>query len=545
MKTDNQSSTPIYSTRITTDHRVIFLFLFLFACLSNPALAQLTQTHRYERDQKNSSEYFTAISLKGNGIALVREKEKFSGNKRKWELVILDTALQEKHNLEFEIEQRHTLMGFEIVPHQLLLLFRMGETNKNSLQLVTFDVNKGEEIGRHEIKPELDFKITHFHKTGEHIVLGGYVNNEPAVLLYTPAENQIKVLPGFFQKDTEVVDIRVNQNQTFNTVLIDRSSRAERKLIFKTFDENGVLLLESIVPIEENITLQTSMSSTLEREDLVVLGTWGERTSKQSNGFFAVKVDPFNEQRIQYTHFGMLDHFLDYLKPKRATRIKEKTKEDLQSGKKPDFTAYVVPFKIEERPEGYLLLAEVYNPSSVNVYSSNPYYNNPYGYNPYGFYNPYWSGYYPGMRVYRPSYAYGNNLKNAEDIKTFASTLLFFDPNGKLRWDYSIKIDDIQRSALEQVSEFHYSPTSVVFFYKKKSELLVKNIVLQTGEVISDVVKIKLNDPIEEIRSEKNETGIGHWHDNTYFVWGYQTIRNVTKAERVRDVFYINKIQIQ
>ncbi len=74
---------------------------------------------------------------------------------------------------------------------------------------------------------------------------------------------------------------------------------------------------------------------------------------------------------------------------------------------------------------------------------------------------------------------------------------------------------------------------------------MIKKIVLQTGEVFPLSEKIKLNDPIEEIRSEKDECGVGQWHDKTYFVWGYQTIRNVTRTDRVRDVFYINKVQIQ
>ena len=53
------------------------------------------------------------------------------------------------------------------------------------------------------------------------------------------------------------------------------------------------------------------------------------------------------------------------------------------------------------------------------------------------------------------------------------------------------------------------------------------------------------SDPADDIRSEKDyEGGVRQWYNNTFYVWGYQTIRNVTKDDRVRDVFYINKVVV-
>jgi uncharacterized membrane protein YhiD involved in acid resistance len=47
-------------------------------------LAQVQQTHRYEREHKNSDEYYSVISLQEEGIALLREKDKYEGNKKMW-----------------------------------------------------------------------------------------------------------------------------------------------------------------------------------------------------------------------------------------------------------------------------------------------------------------------------------------------------------------------------------------------------------------------------------------------------------------------------
>jgi small nuclear ribonucleoprotein (snRNP)-like protein len=505
-------------------------------------LAQVQQTHRYEREHKNSDEYYSVISLQEEGIALLREKDKYEGNKKMWELLVLDTALQEKNTIEFHIEERYPLIGYEVAPQRLFLLYRTGDTNKNSMVLVELNTFEGKEVSRHDIKPEVDFKLTHFTKTGNSIILGGYISNDPTILIYDFNAKSIKVVPGFFQKDNELVELRVNQNNTFNIVLIDRSMRHERKLVFRTFDETGKLLLEDVVPIEEERALQTSLTSRLVREDLMVIGTWGDRQGKQSGGFFALPVDPFKEQKIRYYYFGELNHFVDYLNPKRAERIKENAKDDVQAGRRPSFTSYVIPFRIEESKNGYVLLAEVYNPiSTSNPYYSTPY-GNPYYYNPYAFYNPFWPSYYPGMR-YRP-YSYGNNVKNADQIRTYATVLVAFDAAGNLLWDQSMKLDDIEKPALEQVSDFYNSGDNIIFLYKKESELKSKRISLLSDAPEESSEKIKLKEESDELRDEKeSEGGLKYWIENSFYVYGYQTIRNVNKKDdRVRDVFYITKV---
>jgi hypothetical protein len=535
----------IFFNRRRNKHFIHLSFGLLLFCFLQ-AEGQLQQTHRFELKQKNADEYFSIIPLKDEGLFLIRERNKFTGTKKQWQIILLDTALNEKRDFNIEVENRYPLVGYEQAKGSLFLLYRTGDNNRNSFILIDIDLKEGAEKKRSEIKPELDFKVTHFTKVGNNIVLGGYVSNEPAVILYDMLDGQIKVVPGFFQKDNELVDLRINQNETFNTVTIDRSLRSERKMIFRTFDETGKLLLEDVVPIDEDRSLQTSISSTLEREDLLVLGTWGDKQGKQSSGFFSVAVDPFVEQKINFVTFGQLDHFTDYLNPKRAQRIKENAKADAVDGRRPAFTSYVMPFKIEEHKEGFLLLAEVYQPSStMSPYYSSPY-SNPYYGNPYYGYNPFWPMYYPGIRSYRP-YSYGNNVKNAEEIKTYASVLVAFDSKGKVLWDHSVKIDELKKPSLEQVSDYIIKNGQVYFVYKKESDLMSKAIDMDSGAAKETTEKVKLDDPVEEIRSEKeDEGGIKHWVGNAFFIWGYQTIRNVqNKEDRVRDVFYINKAVVK
>ncbi|NJM24982.1 MAG: hypothetical protein HC859_05210 [Bacteroidia bacterium] len=496
--------------------------------------------------QKFSDENFTIIPLKEEGLALIREKNDFKEGDRLWQFKHLDNQLSEKKDVELAINPRNHIIGYEYTQGLVSLLFRAGESNRSDILL--WDISLTDYgIQQYEIQPELNYQITHFSRVGSHIVFGGYVNNEPAVLLYNTLDKQMKVLPGFFQKDMELVDLRVNANNTFNTVLIDRSVRDEGRLIFRTFDESGEQLLEDVVAIEKDRTLQVGITSMLEREDLVLLGTWGIRNSKTSTGFFALVVNPFEEQSINFVSFGELSHFTDYMKTKRAERIKDKTRFELKEGRIPSYTATVMPYRLAENKTGFLLLAEAYQSSSnLNNYP----YSNPYG-SP--FYNPYWSGgFYPySSRWYTSPYAYGNRpaTRPTEDIRPYESVVACFDSQGKLLWDQSFSIElENKLPGVIQVSEFHYSGDEVVFMYKDESEIKSRTVPAGGGgEPMEEGVPVRLTEDLDEVRSEdKADGGVKHWYgDNHYFVWGYQTIRNNTKDDRVRNVFYINKITIE
>jgi hypothetical protein len=533
-------------TTATKENRQYHLLpvLFLIGFFATHTVgAQILQPFRFEREQRNSDDYFHVISLKEKGLALFRERDKYKNSNRIWELIFLDTELKEKKTLELEIKDRHKMVGYEVAEQDLYFLFRTGETNKNDFVLIDISL-QGVEKGRHNVKPDMDFRLTHFIKAGNNFVFGGYVSNESVLLIFDPTNSSLKVVPGFFQKDTELVDLRTNQNQTFNAVLINRTSRGERKMTFRTFDDSGKQLLEDAIPIDDDISLQTGLSSALEREDLLIAGTYGERNAKQSQGFYSVAVDPFGEQKINYVDFGQLKNFVSYLNEKRAERIKQNSKEAVAEGRQPGFTSYVMPFRIVENKNGYFLLAEVYNPSnSGTMQTTNPYYYNPY-YSPFG-YSPYWGGYYyPGMsRMYRP-YMYGPpNSRTSDETKSLETVVIALDEHGKVKWDHALKLEEVRMPSLQQIGDFIIDKGKVHIIYKKESDLKLKTILLEDNLVSEQTEKVKTLEEADVIRSEKEtESGVRHWFGNSFYVWGYQTIRNNTKQDRVRDVFYINRI---
>ncbi len=500
---------------------------------------QITQPARYEREQKNNDSEFIVVPLGENGITLVRSKEKYREGKQLWEITKLNTDLKEDWQLEIEIENRLRLVGYETRDRLMYLLYRAGDHDASDLTLFTIDL-QSQEIKRYGIKLELSFKVTHFSALASSIILGGYVSRDPALLLYDCFTENSKIVPGFFISDTELLDLRVNSNNTFNTVIVDRGSKDKKQLIFKTFDATGALLMEDLIPIDRERTILSGITSTLLNDELLVTGTWTQGNAKQATGIYTLMVDPFEDQPITYYDFGQLNHFLDYQSPRRVDKLKKKSQEANANGDIPYLKIYASPMKLEEKPEGFALLTEVYSPStSMN---SSPYWNN--------FNNPYYGGSYYGNnpfmnRYYRAPYQY-NNVGPVTEAKALHSSVVVFDRQGKMIEDYGLTLDDKHANGMEQAADFIFNKGKVTLAYKKEKEIMLVSSD-EEDEIKSDTLSVKLNSDQEIIRNETiTNSSVRFWYHNHFFVSGYHSVKATTRKSEDpnRYVFYINKITV-
>lgn len=519
-----------------------WLILFMMMLTGFSATAQVTQLARYEKEQKNSYRDFTVITMGEDGIALIRDKQKYEHGDNLWEVILLDSVLNESWTKDLAVENRYHLIGHDYRDKNLYFLFRMGETDQGKLKIIKVDgINHQTE--EHNYEPELAVRPTHFNIMENQVIFAGYVNNETTVLLFNLDTDQAKLVPGLFLPNSELLDVRVNVNNTFNVLISERQSKTKKKLVAKTFDKSGAMLLDDIIEVEPEKTILTGFTSTLVRDELMIIGTWGEGVMKQAAGIFTVLVDPYSEQKINYYDFAQLTHFLDYLSPKRAAKTKEKSDRRRVQGKIPEYRVSVLPARLEETKEGFLFYAEAYYSStSLNNNRwgpSYPYSNYPYS-SPYGFgfpsrnYSPYSYGY--------PYNNYGSS--NAHETKMLHASLSLFDAKGNLVADHGFKLDEIKIPSAEQVSDFIYTPTKSTLIFSKEKELHTQ--VSQTDGVslINEKLPIQLKSPTETIRSEDGDTAeVRFWYKNFLYLFGYQTIKNPEKNNR--DVFYINKLKVE
>lgn len=504
--------------------------------------AQVQHTQRYEIDMKNNDQQFLVVSMKENGLALLREKDKHEGGNKLWEAVFLDTALAERWKPELEIANRLNLIGHDYNQGIMHYLFRTGDANNTDLALYKIDPLQ-REVQNYTIKLELDFRLTQFSMMGNYALFGGYLDKQPLVTIFDLKEGINKVVPGFFLTNSELLDLRPNVNNTFNTLLAERTSKEKRKLILKTFDAAGTLLMDDEIELDADKHILSAICSTLERDEMMIVGTWTSTSGvRQATGFFALPIDPFSQQSPVYYDFGQLQHFFDYLKPKRAAILKENSQSRRANGKVPEFKTYVNPVRVVENNKGFLLLAEVYQPGSTTSNFRNSNYYSPYGlnnpyYNPFLF-NPYYN------RFYNPAFG-GPGGSDAHDNRMIHSVVVEFNANGKLMTDYGVKLNDIKLATVDQASDFVQKEESTTILFKK-DKYLRQGSFNQRGELVkSDTVKVNLNAPTETIRFEDDDDGgIRYWYGSAFYMWGYHTVQDISKRgeDRNRYVFYINKV---
>lgn len=517
-----------------------FITICVFSFLIQSSFAQINQVARFELEQKGSDASWTIINLKEKGLALVRDKNKFFQNDRIFEIHTVDTTLKESAFSEIAVPSRMSLIGYEYIGDYVYILLRSGENDNAQVMLLEYHLPT-KEFSRYEIKYDFNLRLTHFSVLDRHAIIAGYVSREPAILIYDIPNAQLKVVPGFFTSDTELLDVRVNENGTFNTLITNRSAKQNKKLVLRTFDASGVQLMEDDIPIEQNKTILSGLTSSLVRDELLIAGTYTVGNSKVAAGFFSVLADPFKEQPIHYYDFAQLNHFLDYMTAKRADKIKSTAKRFREKSRDPEFKTNVSNVRLEEKSAGFYLLAEAY--STITAANTGPY---PY----YGGYSPYYSpfggmyGYSPySSRFYNSPYNFYNQQVH-NDFSMLSTSVLAFNPDGKLDWDHSLKADNDRKPALEQIADFWSDKNKIVIATKSESDLIVKAR-FKNNEISADTVKVLLNKPNEVVREETNgEGGVRHWFGNKFYVWGYQTVRDpeLRFEDRTRSVFYLIKV---
>jgi len=514
----------------------------IFTFVSFNLSAQLTQPARYEREHKSYDHDFIVISMGEKGLALVCDTEKSEKNHKNWEVVFLDTALQESWSTKLEIDNRMSLLGYDYRDGNVYLIYQEPEANGREI-ILTVIQSAGHTVNQHKFKPGVNIRFTHFSVLENKAIFGGYINTEPALLMYDFHTENTKVIPGIFQKKVELMDVRINSNDSFNVLLVERSPTTSKNLVVRTYDTQGLMLIDDVIPIEEGKSIVEAMTSTLIRDELVILGTWTYGLGRQVAGIFSVKVDPFTEQKVNYYGLAELSHFLDYLKPKKAARIKANAERRKNEGKPFEFRSYLSTVKIEETKEGFCFLMEAYDPSGYyNPRTGNPY--SRYGNYP-NYYSPY--GYNAStMPMYYNSLPYGSNpstlSNNSRTVNR--SSLIFFDAQGRVIADHTMKFQSVRQSTKDQVSDFIYSRDVTMLACKNEEEIIFQASGPDGITVSEEKIKPELKKNSETIHSESMEnSSIRAWYNRYFYVYGYHTVKDHVDHTS-RDVFYVNKIKV-
>lgn len=501
-----------------------------------PSYAQLIQRHRLEIPRKGADKEYDLISMGTQGLALVRDMEKYAQGNKSWQVELVDTALVSSWSQELILDSRLQLVGYEHVPGKLYLLFRETQTTYYNFDLVMMDlVTKTFLVDK--VRFDLNFKLTHFTMTGSTALFGGYIGTEAAVLLFDHTSDHPKVLPGLFTKNISLLDLRANVNNSFNVLLFEQRRTDKHRLILRTFDAGGNLLIDDIMEIDQRYTLLTGFTSRLVHDEMMVVGTYGHDKSNEVHGFYSAVVDPFRDQPVTYTDLAAIPHFLDYLPETKAKKVLAKAHRERSEGKETTFGASLLPIRLEEFDHGFYVLAEMFHPASNVAY--------------YPYSNPYWSSYsspygtpgYPSRTGNDPPF---NNepIQRNVDVKMIQSIVLRYRTPTAAPEGVAIVFEDVKRPMLDQTGDFVVAGDSIISTYKHKRNLFYQREPIEgTAHGVPVRETLELKQPGDVLRDEEEVGGVRYWFGRHAYAWGYRRVKTTVNDEsESRYVFYVNRL---
>ena len=514
--------------------------ILIITCLlaaSNHSLGQLLQTDRFEMEVGRTDEPYYIIPVDSFGLYLFHETDDKAQGEKRFDLIQLSTSLKKVNELSLFIDDDFQWLGYGYSGPELYLLFRQNDNQKSDLYVVKVNADS-KAVKNYEIKNELDFDITHFDVTKNTAVMGGYVNDRPALILYDFDKEQIKILPGFYHKDSRLIDVTVNLNNTFNILIYNEESSRKKNLQLKVYDWKGNLLAEDEFSVPEDKSLFSGISSRLINEHLVISGAFGSSNSRLSEGIYWAKADLSKKQAIKLIPFGELTSFFDYLPEKRKEKMKKKTETSSREFVHKD---HVIMHRLIEKNGKFYILAEVFDPNyAKQPVPVNPYYPNRYRYASRYRMNP------NSNSRYRRAYTEQYDSKEFTNIDYVESLVISLNEKGDILWDQALVLDRFETNELVQITDVTILDDRVALAYKDEDELKYK--IVDGHETIKGdtTVNVMLSQDDDVLRNEKNsEGGIRYWFDGVFYVWGYQSIKRTEEDGKEKlNVFYINKMEM-
>ncbi|MEM9858280.1 MAG: hypothetical protein AAF843_13025 [Bacteroidota bacterium] len=501
------------------------------------AWTQPLQPKRFELEKENTDDYFTVLPAGKHGAMVIRDTEDFKrGEGDVWQILSLDTDLDTRWEKEMSIDVKYVIRGYDLIDEHLYLLFREGEYAKSDYHLIRIGILDGA-IERFDIENEVELELSHLTVLGNKVILGGYVRFSPTLLSYTLGEDHWVVVPGFFKDKSDIVDLRSNENRTFNAVTLEKDYTGYF-LRLRTYGNSLEMLFEREVRFEEQYRVLGAKSTDFVNGNIAITGSYGAPNSTYAQGIFFVTVRPEGQKNdFVYHSFSDLDNFFNYMNPSRAKRLKEKAKRKEKEGKTYKHGTRLRLNGIGWDGASYLVTAEVYRPKLDHM--SRPIAMDHYG-------SPYF-GNRLGNRANSRYVTQASRLSGVDDANGFEyyeSIALKLDSRGRLLWDNSFPIDDTETQSLERIVDINGDETEYNMVYlaedKIRYQTILRDSVLSEGET-----DIKLLHESDEIKH--TYIGMGRamsWYDDTFLVWGYHRIYSKYEngLDPRRSVLFINKL---
>ena len=502
-----------------TSIRLRYINLILLLCVITPnCLGQVDQLARFELaiNENDENRNFNVTSLDQEGILIYHNL--FADAQNLLELIRVDTSLTEIWRGYIAIQRNLRISHVKLNDQLVFVLLKSGTTITGNFQVVVAKVKDGA-YGIYDIKNMIPFDPTDFLVTSQGVMIGGYFNYRPLVLFYNFTTQTSKILPGFFNEQGEINQLKLNENGSVDIIVSANNSQRKKCLWIRNYDDEGGLIKTTVLEPEVTKNLIFGRSAKMPNDAQVVAGVYGNRNVKYSRGIFVAEINQLGEYKINYYNFGDLQNFFSYMKAKKANRVKDRIERKKVKGKKIKFNYRLLVHEIVPYKDKYIMLGEAFYPKYR---------------------------YADGM-----SYGAGMGMRGEQIFDGYQYThavVIGFDTQGDLKWDNSFEINDVKTFELQQFVRIAPGDDHIVLLYFYDN--LIRSKIIKGNQVLegktADPVKSKFKTDIINEKDTRNSK-LNYWYSNHFFASGIQRVRNsqTENDNTYREVFFINKLKYQ
>lgn len=209
----------------------------------------------------------------------------------------------------------------------------------------------------------------YFMEQGDaYAIVAGYLQTRPVALYLDYQTGSSKVLPGFFNLEGEVNEVRINSNGTFDILLALKKGRAEKAIYLQQYQSDGSLIKTQILNSGSNYNLIFAKSMRLSGDSILIAGVYGNRT-EFSRGIFTSTLTSSGNSVLRLYNYGDFKSFFSHLPERRIRRIEERIQKRKASGKSIKLSFRTLIHELTPSGDGARILAEMIAPVYRNGYS--------------------------------------------------------------------------------------------------------------------------------------------------------------------------------
>ncbi|PWJ34146.1 hypothetical protein [Sediminitomix flava] len=280
-------------------------------------------------NSKDFSSYQT-LEFPSKGLLVLREGNKRPGKHLPVICQFYDLDLEVKWTRNLSIHRHYELIGETLYEDKAYLL---AQNSKDDFLVFEIDTEQGR-INEYAFDNIERVNPTHFVALKNHIIIGGHDQGHPTAIIFDTKLHKKSILPSLHQLKAKLVEISYHPEVHSFTVVSKTTQGLKPGIHFNTYWEDGRLQNNFWLEDTEDYNLHTFRPFLNKEHKLVVLGTYGLKSSKQVQGIYSLNFSEEGQfEDMKFYDFGYFKNFYQHLSEKRRNRLAKKIDSKRKKGK--------------------------------------------------------------------------------------------------------------------------------------------------------------------------------------------------------------------